>query len=171
MSTNKSQGVLSRDRNSGGRAAALASPQDKIPKARSLALGCPPQARQLTLGSRWGPDTQPRFYLYLRGLGSHRSVGPPMPPSHKAVSGLGAAVNLEVTLQGCAGHMGTWLLRKGRKAQEEHSGGATSHFKDPADWKRLRRSQARLRGACKDSCVAGKTALLSSLLMVLGAAL
>ena len=93
-----------------------------------------------------------------------------MPPSHKAVSGLGVAVN-SVTLQGYAGYPGTWLLRKGRKAQGERFGGATSHFKGPADWKSLRRSQTRLRGACKDSRAGGKIALLSSLLTVLGAAL
>lgn len=39
-----------------------------------------------------------------------------MPPSYKAVSGLGVAVNSEVTLQGSTGHTGTWLLKKGRKA-------------------------------------------------------
>ena len=91
---------------------------------------------RLTLGSGWGPDTEPGFYLYLKGLGTHRSAGMPTPPSHKAVSGLGAAVN-SVTLQGYAGYTGTWLLRKGRKAQGERFGGATSHFNGPADWKSL----------------------------------
>lgn len=95
-----------------------------------------------------------------------------MPPSHKAVSGLGATRELEVTLQGCAGHMRHLVVEERQKG----TGGTfwRSHiaFQGPSRLEGATKiSSQTQRGACKDSCVAGKTALLSSLLMVLGDAL